>query len=152
MTIKEFFKRAALIRYVCKKYNVNYNPISPKGCGSYLIYERGPNSIIVNFFDEYFYETFFHELGHLITYDRVLKKFNLDSVNVNVPACVFYSETSASRFACKILKTNRCKVYLRRCFSSYLVMYINMFQTDIDSLMILKLVDLFSFYERRISK
>lgn len=68
----EHLKRYIFAKKICNKYNIKFHPrtLGKSYCASYFIEWEGDSNIYVPLDYPKFYESFFHELGHILDYRR----------------------------------------------------------------------------------
>lgn len=116
-------KRILALRYVCKKYNLTYQL---KLLGDVGWIDLNNRVLCVALFQKHFYETLYHEIGHLVA-DRSLR-FQTKYVRANWKSTMTFcgddvfvrlqEEATASKFAFRFLKV-KDKKFLKRCWYGY---------------------------------
>jgi hypothetical protein len=114
----EILTRWWFARKVCRKYNLRFVPLwskAFKGDASYYHYSGEFFRVRVSLFNEYFYEIFFHEIGHVV-YKKTSQPFSLKTFSGKgitrikgnfreVPYFLYLiEEATASRYALRALK------------------------------------------------
>ncbi len=79
--IIEYIKRYILAKKVCRKYGISFvAKLNSEEDGNYSEYSNGKRVITVSLLQTYFYEVFFHEIGHHLSLKRgfyTTRGFNL---------------------------------------------------------------------------
>lgn len=67
----EYIKRYIFAKKVCRKYGISFvAKLNKEEDGSYSEYSNGKRLITVSLLQTYFYEVFFHEVGHYLSLKR----------------------------------------------------------------------------------
>lgn len=123
-------KRLLTIRYVCKKYKIDYSLPSmlglSKSAGFIITDDDGvPLTLGVHLFQKNFYEVLFHEVGHIVTCRRAKDdRFLKNHRNYHTEYDWFTrieEEALASKFSIRVCnKIGNANVkYLEKCWHSY---------------------------------
>jgi hypothetical protein len=125
-------KRLLTIRYICKKYKVDYSLLSVLGVKFFrksdgwveLDGEGVPVRIGVNPFMKNFYETLLHETGHIVLNrcgknGRFKENYKVDGPEEHSWILRVEEEALASKFAIRVLKGEANVQYLEKCWHTY---------------------------------